>query len=179
MLGKTLLSRRADGHLDQLESHRLRVEGVGGLEVAGRPAALPELWKRRHKSIREHEEHLARSGTVVLKFFLNVSREEQRGRFLARLDEPDKNWKFSAGDVAERAHWDAYMAAYEDALNATSRAHAPWYAIPADSKSYMRMCVADIVVRTLERLDLRYPTVDAATQARFAEMRARLAADES
>jgi PPK2 family polyphosphate:nucleotide phosphotransferase len=138
------------------------------------PDDLTELWRHRYASIREHEEHLARAGTVILKFWLNVSREEQRERFLARLDEPKKNWKFSSGDVAERRHWEAYMAAYEDALNATSRPHAPWYAIPADDKPYMRLAVAEIVVRTLESLGLEYPKVDKAEKARFREMRRTL-----
>ena len=132
---------------------------------------LETLWTERYASIREHEAHLARNGMVVLKFFLNVSKEEQRQRFLARLDEPDKNWKFSEGDVKEREHWDAYMAAYEDALNATSRPHAPWYAIPADDKPYMRLVVAETIVRSLETLDLRYPEVDEETKGRFDTMR--------
>lgn len=135
---------------------------------------LDNIWKHRYESIRDFEKHLARNGTVVIKFWLNVSPEEQRQRFLARLDEPEKNWKFESGDIRERARWKDYMRAYETALNETSAPHAPWYAIPADSKSYMRMTVADIIVRTLESLDLHYPTLDAAEQAKFAEMRALL-----
>lgn len=135
----------------------------------------PELWRRRFESIADHEKHLARNGTVILKFWLNVSRNEQRRRFLDRLDEPDKNWKFSVRDVEERGHWDDYMVAYEEALAATSRPWAPWYAIPADDKDYMRMVTADLVVRTLEALPLRYPEPEEALQARFAEMRALLA----
>jgi len=142
------------------------------------PSDLAELWQRRYRSIREHEEHLARAGTVILKFWLNVSREEQRQRFLARLDEPRKNWKFSSGDVAERQHWEAYMAAYEEALNATSRPHAPWYAIPADDKPAMRLAVAEIVVETLKGLDLRFPKADKAERARFREMRKMLSAED-
>ena len=94
---------------------------------------------------------------MVVKFWLNVSREEQHRRFVRRIDNPDKNWKFSAGDVKESRHWSEYMNAYEEALNATSRPGAPWYAIPADDKPYMRACVADIVRRTLRALPLRYP----------------------
>ena len=135
---------------------------------------LERLWENRFRSIREHEAHLARSGTVVLKFFLNVSREEQRQRFLARIDEPDKNWKFSAADVRERGFWDAYQAAYEAALSATSRAWAPWYAIPADDKPSMRLEVARIVVETLESLSLRFPELSPEDQERLGEMRARL-----
>lgn len=135
---------------------------------------LDELWPQRFDSIRDHEKHLHRNGTRVVKFWLNVSRAEQRNRFLARLDEPEKNWKFAVGDVAERGHWDAYMAAYEEALNATSRPEAPWYAIPADDKPFMRRTVADIVVRTLQDMGLKYPEVDPREQARFDEMRGLL-----
>ncbi len=138
--------------------------------------ALEDLWKHRYESIREHEQHLARNGTVILKFWLNVSKEEQRKRFLARLDEPDKNWKFSAGDVREREFFDEYMKAYEDALNETSRPWAPWFAIPADHKSYMRLAVAEIVRDTLKHMKLSYPEVDEAARARFADLRRTLEA---
>ncbi|HKY93592.1 MAG TPA: PPK2 family polyphosphate kinase [Nevskiaceae bacterium] len=136
---------------------------------------LDRLWKERFDSIRDHEKHLARNGTIVLKFWLNVSYEEQRRRFLARLEEPEKHWKFEGGDVSERGHWKDYMRAYEDALNSTSRSHAPWYAIPADSKAFMRATVADIVVRTLKSLKLKYPVLDAAEKRKFAAMRRALA----
>jgi PPK2 family polyphosphate:nucleotide phosphotransferase len=137
------------------------------------PDAKPDnaFWKQRFESIREHEQHLARNGTVVLKFWLNVSKKEQRKRFLDRIDEPDKNWKFSTGDIHERDHWDTYMHAYEEALAATSRPWAPWYAIPADDKPYMRMCVAEIIVKALKDLRLEYPRVPGEEQARFAEIR--------
>lgn len=141
------------------------------------PKKLEHLWTERYESIRDHEKHLARNGTLVLKFWLNVSREEQRRRFLSRLDEPAKNWKFESGDIAERAHWDAYMAAYEDALNATSRPWAPWYAIPADDKAYMRATVAEIIVKSLQRLDLRYPQLEPDELAQFDEMRQQLRRD--
>jgi PPK2 family polyphosphate:nucleotide phosphotransferase len=150
-------------HPEYLKGQRL----PGGID-------LDTIWDERFASIREHEQHMARSGTVILKFWLNVSREEQRQRFLSRLDEPEKNWKFSAGDVKERGHWDAYMHAYEEALKATSRPWAPWYAIPADSKPYMRATVADIVVRTLRGLGLAYPTVDDKVRATFDAMRTAL-----
>ena len=119
-----------------------------------------QLWRERFESIRDHEKHLARNGTVIVKFWLNVSRDEQRQRFLARIDEPQKNWKFSAADVRERERWDDYMRAYQDALNETSVASAPWYAIPADDKRYMRVAVSEIVLGTLESLNLRYPRID-------------------
>jgi PPK2 family polyphosphate:nucleotide phosphotransferase len=118
-----------------------------------------EIWKHRFKSIRSFERHLARNGTIVLKFFLHISLEEQRQRLLARLDEPAKRWKFSAGDIAERKQWDGYMTAYEDAIRATSRDYAPWYVVPADSKPFARLVVARAIVDALSRLDLKYPKV--------------------
>ena len=145
--------------------------GAQRLSTGARPE---KFWAQRYESIRDHEKHLARNGTVVLKFWLNVSKEEQRSRFLARLNEPEKNWKFEAGDVAERAHWPEYMRAYEDALNETSRPWAPWYAIPADNKPYMRAAVADIVVRTLESLGLEYPTPGKQEKAQFSALRKQL-----
>ena len=129
------------------------------------------FWQERFEAIREHEHHLARAGTVVLKFWLNVSADEQRRRFLARLDEPEKNWKFSVGDVREREHRAAYLEAFQEALNATSRPWAPWYAIPADFKPYMRLAVAEQVVARLEALPLAYPTMDDEARARVDEMR--------
>jgi len=132
---------------------------------------LDKLWEQRFESIREHERHLARNGTVILKFWLNVSREEQRLRFLSRLEKPHKHWKFSTGDVRERQHWPEYMHAYEECLNATSRPWAPWYAIPADSKPYMQVQVAEILLGTLESLPLRYPVVESELLKEFEKMR--------
>ncbi len=132
------------------------------------------IWTDRYESIRGLEKHLALNGVVVLKFWLNVSREEQKRRFLARLDRPEKNWKFSASDVAERQFWDEYMLAYEDALNATSRPWAPWYAIPADDKPYARATVARIIATTLDRIDPRYPAVDPDQRALFDDARRQL-----
>jgi PPK2 family polyphosphate:nucleotide phosphotransferase len=117
------------------------------------------IWKHRFKSIRGFERHLARNGTLILKFFLHISMEEQRQRLLARLDEPAKRWKFSAGDIAERKLWDKYMAAYEDTIRATSRDNAPWYVVPSDSKPFARLIVARAIVDALSRLDLKYPKV--------------------
>jgi PPK2 family polyphosphate:nucleotide phosphotransferase len=138
------------------------------------PVDLETIWDERLRSIREQEEHLARNGTVILKFWLNVSKDEQKRRFLARLDDPDKNWKFNPGDVAERRHWDDYMHAYEEALNATSRPWAPWYAIPADDKPYMRARVARIIIDTLESIGLEYPEPSAEDRAEFANARKEL-----
>jgi PPK2 family polyphosphate:nucleotide phosphotransferase len=119
-----------------------------------------DIWKERFEDIRTFERHLARSGTAVIKFFLHVSKEEQKRRFLSRLDEPEKHWKFSAGDVKEREHWDEYMEAYEDCIAHTSTEQAPWYVIPADHKWYMRLAVSEIIVQRLEELNLAYPEVD-------------------
>jgi PPK2 family polyphosphate:nucleotide phosphotransferase len=125
------------------------------------PAELvdEDIWKQRFKEINAFERYLAQNGTALVKFFLHVSKEEQRRRFLARLDEPQKNWKFSLSDAKEREHWDNYMAAYEDMLEQTSTEHAPWYVIPADHKWFMRMAAADIIVSTLEKLKPEYPTI--------------------
>ena len=118
-----------------------------------------DIWKRRFDDIRHFERHLARNGTLILKFFLNVSREEQRKRFLERIDEPAKRWKFSMSDVRERARWDAYMAAYDEMIRETSRPEAPWYVVPADNKWFTRLVVAAALVEALERLDLQFPKV--------------------
>ncbi len=135
------------------------------------PVDLKNFWEERFKSIRDQEEHLARNGMVILKFWLNVSKKEQRQRFLDRIEEPEKNWKFATKDVEERSHWDAYMHAYEEALQATSRPWAPWYAIPADGKPYMRVQVADIIVKTMRSLGLTYPTVDEKARTELLEMK--------
>ena len=135
---------------------------------------LKQRWKFRYDSIRDHEKHLIHNGTIILKFWLNVSKDEQRKRFLSRLKEPHKNYKFSMADVHERDYWEDYMLAYEDALNASSRPWAPWYAIPADDKPFMRMTVADIIVRTMQKMDLKYPTVGLEEQAKFKEIYNRL-----
>jgi len=132
------------------------------------------IWEERYESIREHEKHLARNGTVILKFWLNVSKDEQKARFLSRLDDPDKHWKFNPGDLKERRHWDDYMGAYEDALNQTSRDWAPWYAIPADSKPFMRATIATIIVSALKSIGLKYPQPDPDDVAEFDACRAEL-----
>jgi len=149
---------------------RVHPEYLGGQKLPFKPD-LDELWQQRFESIRDHEKHLARNGTVVLKFWLNVSRDEQRKRFLSRLDEPEKNWKFSAGDIDESALWNDYMNAYEQALSATSRPWAPWYAIPADNKPYARLQVAEIIVESLKSLNLQYPEVSKKHLEEISEMR--------
>lgn len=131
----------------------------------------PAIWDERLESIRDHEKHLARNGTVILKFWLNVSRDEQKRRFLSRLDDRRKNWKFEPADVIERTFWNQYMDAYEQALNATSRPWAPWYAIPADNKPYMRAVVAETVVATLAQFDLSYPEPTEKDRLHFSQAR--------
>ncbi len=138
------------------------------------PDNLEDLWQQRFEAIRQHEKHLAESGTVILKFWLNVSPGVQRERFLSRLEEPEKHWKFSLRDVEERQHWHGYMHAYREALAATSRPWAPWYAIPADDKPFMRWQVARLVRKTLERMDPHYPEIDTAAAEKFVAMRQRL-----
>jgi PPK2 family polyphosphate:nucleotide phosphotransferase len=150
----------------------LRGQRLPRLPVAG---DLGALWQQRYESIRQHERHLAENGTTILKFWLNVSREEQKRRFLKRIDTPEKNWKFAPSDIRERARWDDYMQAYEEALAATSRPWAPWFAIPADDKPAMRRAVADIVVGSLESLDLAYPDLGPAARAELEAMREDLA----
>ena len=131
------------------------------LEKQKLPASLVDdhIWKRRFREINHFEEYLVNNGIVVLKFFLNVSHEEQKKRFLDRIDRPQKNWKFSSNDVRERDHWDEYQHAYEETFSHTSTKNAPWYVIPADRKWFARGVVSEIIVRTLESLDMHYPIV--------------------
>lgn len=132
------------------------------------------IWRERFEDISAFERYLSRNGTVVLKFFLNVSKEEQRNRFLARLDEPEKNWKFSLGDVAERKHWDRYQAAYQDMIRHTASAAAPWYVVPADRKWFARVVIGSVIVDALEKLDLHFPKVDKSELAQFDQARLAL-----
>jgi PPK2 family polyphosphate:nucleotide phosphotransferase len=136
-----------------------------------------DIWKQRYEDIAAFERYIGRNGVVIRKFFLHVSKEEQRKRFLARLDEPDKNWKFALGDVKERAHWDAYMEAYEECIAATSTAEAPWYVIPADHKWFMRLAVAEVVVEALEQMNLSFPEVDDNKKTELQEARRLLEAE--
>jgi PPK2 family polyphosphate:nucleotide phosphotransferase len=132
------------------------------------------IWKDRFRQINDFERYLAENGTVVIKFFMHVSKAEQRRRFLERLDDPGKNWKFSLGDVRERGLWDAYQQAYQDALRHTSTAHAPWYVIPSDHKWFARLAVSTIINRRLEALGLSYPTVSKTQRAELKRARAAL-----
>jgi PPK2 family polyphosphate:nucleotide phosphotransferase len=136
-----------------------------------------DLWKRRFQDIRSFERHLSRNGTKVVKFFLHVSRDEQKRRFLERLDDPAKQWKFSAPDLSERARFKDYMKAYESMIRATARPHAPWYVVPADHKWFTRMVVAAGLVEALESLDLAYPKMTKAHRAELIEARRSLVAE--
>jgi PPK2 family polyphosphate:nucleotide phosphotransferase len=122
------------------------------------PLVTPEIWRERFEDINAFERYLARNGVIVRKFFLHVSREEQRARFLERLENPEKHWKFSLGDVRLRRHWNAYMAAYEDVIRRTSSPHAPWHVVPADHKWFARLVIVSAIVDTLASLDLAYPS---------------------
>jgi PPK2 family polyphosphate:nucleotide phosphotransferase len=135
---------------------------------------LKKLWRTRYDEINQFESQSERNNLLVLKFFLNVSKQEQRKRFLERLDNPEKNWKFSAADLRERQHWDEYQEAYEEMLSATSSELAPWYVIPADKKWFTRSCVADIITSRIEKLGLKYPTVPKSEQAELTEAKRQL-----
>jgi PPK2 family polyphosphate:nucleotide phosphotransferase len=136
-----------------------------------------DIWKHRFEDIRAFERHLAGSGVLILKFFLHMSKEEQRHRLLARLDDPAKHWKFSLGDIAERKLWDKYMAAYEDMIRATSQPQAPWYVVPADHKWFARLVVARAMVDALQGLDSAYPKVDGDALKELEKVRAALVAE--
>ena len=133
-----------------------------------------KFWGNRYESIRNFEKHLAENGTTIVKIFLNVSKKEQKKRFLDRIDEQDKNWKFSLGDLPERALWDKYMKAYEEAINETSKNHAPWFVIPADDKWFARVAAIQIIIDALERMDLKYPVLSEKDQAALQEAKAKL-----
>ena len=138
----------------------------------------PDVWQNRYEDINNFEQYLVRNGIIVLKFFLHLSREEQKERFLARLDEPEKNWKFSTADSKERGYWDQYQAAYEDCFNHTSTEWAPWHIIPADNKWFTRIAVAATVIDALDKLDLHYPKVSDEQRKSLAQAKKRLMASK-
>ncbi len=155
-------------HPELLEAGRLPVAKFG-----------KKFWKQRYEDINNLEQHLTRNGTIVLKFFLNVSKDEQRKRFLERLDRPEKNWKFSSSDLTERSFWRDYMDAYEDALSATSTEAAPWYVVvPADNKWVTRAVVADVITTAIRDLDLKYPVVNELQQKLLDEARLKLMSEK-
>jgi PPK2 family polyphosphate:nucleotide phosphotransferase len=137
-----------------------------------------DIWKERFEDISAIERYLARNGTVILKFFLNVSRKEQRERFLERLEDPAKNWKFSLADIGERKLWAKYQAAYQDLIHHTSTKHAPWHIVPADHKWFARVVIGSAIVAALDNLDLHFPKVDKADRSEFAKVREALLAEE-
>lgn len=143
------------------------------------PEPLKEgnIWKRRFREINNYERYLTDNGTKIIKFFLHLSKEEQKKRFMERIENPAKNWKLSPSDVKERAHWDEYTAAYEDMLENTSTEHAPWWVVPADRKWYSRVVISEVIVRALEKLDLKYPKLDEKGLAALEESRKALEAE--
>lgn len=136
------------------------------------------IWKQRFKQIRNFEDYLAENGIRIIKFFLHVSKEEQKKRFLARIDTPEKNWKFSSSDVKERGFWDEYQKAYKEAIEATSTDKAPWYIIPADKKWFTRLAVSEIIVKTMESMDLHYPVVNEAHKLELEEAKKLLESEK-
>ncbi|MCA0404991.1 MAG: polyphosphate kinase 2 family protein [Proteobacteria bacterium] len=157
-------------HPEFLKAQRLPLDGVGSTPGSD------EFWDERLEAIADHERHLARAGTKVIKFFLHVSKEEQKQRQLERIDDPVKNWKFNARDVEERAFWDDYMAAYEQAIRNTAAPHAPWYVIPADRKWFMRLAVMNAIIAEMEELKLEYPQLSKEETKKLAAARKALLA---
>ncbi len=153
---------------------RVHPEILESQALPDRPHSLPGLWRQRYRSITDLERHLHANGTRIVKFFLHLSKDEQRRRLLQRIDDPAKNWKFSVADVEERRYWKQYMQAYADCLSATSTTHDPWYIVPADDKQNARLIISEILVDALRRLKMRYPELDAGQRARLAAMRAEL-----
>ncbi|HEX6886781.1 MAG TPA: polyphosphate kinase 2 family protein [Candidatus Nanopelagicales bacterium] len=163
-------------HYEDVLVVRVHPEYLEGAQLP--PSALEgDIWKRRYREINDFERHLVDNGIKVVKVFLNVSREEQRERFIARIDDPAKNWKFSAADVAERLHWDAYQEAFADMLSATSTEHAPWYVVPADKKWFARLCGAAILAHALLEIDPKYPTLAPDELARLTAAKEQLLAE--
>jgi PPK2 family polyphosphate:nucleotide phosphotransferase len=151
-------------------------------EILKRQKLPPEvlgkrIWDERLADIAHFEDYLARQGVIVVKFFLNLSKKEQKKRFMKRLDEPDRNWKFSPADIRERRYWDDYMQAFEEAIRATATPRAPWYVVPADNKWFSRLVVASAIIEVVERLDLAFPKVDASMKKELAAARVELDAE--
>ena len=156
---------------------RVHPEILGKQKIPKR-LVTPGIWRERFEDISAMERYLARNGTIILKFFLNVSREEQRERFLGRLEEPAKNWKFSLADISERALWAKYQAAYQDMIRHTSARQAPWHVVPADHKWFARVVIGSTIVSALDRLDLQFPKVDKADRGEFKQVRDALLAED-
>jgi PPK2 family polyphosphate:nucleotide phosphotransferase len=141
-----------------------RLPGIKNVKDADK-----KFWDHRYESIRSFEQHLTRNGTIIIKFFLHVSKDEQKKRFLQRIDDPDKNWKFSAADIHERAYWDDYMDAYEKAIEETATEHCPWYVLPADKKWFTRIAISIVILHTLKSLKLSYPVLPKAEKEKLEE----------
>ncbi len=163
-----------EGLVVRVHPEFLRYQRLPNLPNELNEKSLADFWENRYESFNDFEKHLARNGTLVLKFWLNVSKEEQKNRFLSRLDEPEKHWKFSSSDLKERGYWDDYMDAYQELLTHTTKPWAPWHAIPADNKLYMRVQVAKIIVANLKAMDPQYPVADQKEVDQFDEMRSAL-----
>jgi len=133
-----------------------------------------KFWEHRYASIRDFEKHLIRNGTCIIKFYLNVSKDEQKERFLKRLDDPEKTWKFSASDIAERKYWDEYMKAYEEAIEATATEDAPWYILPADKKWFTRIAISTVILHTLKKMKMSYPALPDSERAKMEQVKAEL-----
>ena len=153
---------------------RVHPEILGSQKLPGDLSDLDAIWQQRYRSIVDLEDHLYRNGTRVIKFFLHLSEQEQRRRFLARIDNPEKNWKFSSADIKERKFWSQYMQAYEACLNATSTATAPWYIVPADDKKNARLLIANIILETYKTLKMNYPVTDDKRRQELLEIRQQL-----
>ena len=153
---------------------RVHPEILAGQRLPEEVLSNDDIWAERFHSIREHERHLYHNGTRILKFFLHLSADEQRKRFLDRIDNPKKNWKFSKGDITERQFWPQYMSAYGECITHTSKVHAPWYIVPADDKKNARLIISDIIVNTLEGLDMHYPEANETRKKELQVLRKQL-----
>ena len=153
---------------------RVHPEYLTGQKLPQDLSDTDAIWQQRYQSISDHEKHLHMNGMRIIKFFLNVSPDEQRKRFLARIDNPDKNWKFSFGDIEERKYWKQYMHAYEQCINATSTTTAPWYVVPADDKKNARLLISEIILDTYKSMDMHYPVTDEKRQQELLDIREQL-----
>ena len=161
-------------YYEELLVVKVHPEFIAGQRIPDAKPDKKKFWEQRYESINDFERHLARNGTHVVKFFLHVSKEEQKQRLLARIDDPAKNWKFEAADLGERAHWDEYMSAFESLLRETSTKNAPWYVLPADKKWNCRALVATILAHEIKQLDLKFPEITDAQRAAVQECKQRL-----
>jgi PPK2 family polyphosphate:nucleotide phosphotransferase len=156
-------------HYEEVIVVKVHPQYLAGQRLPTGPDTDKQFWKKRYQQIRDWEDMLHANGTHVVKFFLHVSKDEQKKRFLDRIEQPDKNWKFSSGDAKERVHWDEYMDAYKDAIENTSTENNPWYIIPADKKWFTRLAVSEIIIDKLKSMDLKYPELSDAEKSDLAE----------